>query len=797
MGIDSMDTGVFGGILIGGVAGLFNRYFRIQLPPYLGFFAGKRFVPIVTAFAAIALGVVLSLVWPPIGGDRCRSRTRRRTANPPRRGVRVRRGRAPAAPVRPAPHLERAVLLRDRLVRRRRGRRAPAISRGSSPAIRRPASSAARICSRCGDCRRRRSRCGARAAARTAPASAASWCRRRSLLPHRHHRADRVLVPVRRAGAVPGARAARRVRAFPFMYVLGAHLGFTFSQGFIDYVLYYGTTRALAGAGRRAGLRADLLRRLPVLIRLFNLKTPGREREDAGRGEPRDGAADRLARQLVLAFGGRRNIKSLDACITRLRVELHDVGRAAPKAQGARRGRRDERRQESPGGVRHALREPEERHGGVPEDRRRRGRDPDEAAGESATAAGDPPVRRATRWRPKARDLIDGLGGRDNIQGRRRRRDPAAVKVKTRTPSTRTRSRRPESPAWSSATGHITSSPGRTRTSTPPRCADRSAPGPVRPESESETPSSPATDEPVPGRLPVGRRDRRQPDRGRLRRGRQGPVDPGRDAPGHHARPRTEGPTPDNLKQVGIDFYHRYAEDIALFAEMGFTVFRFSIALEPDLPQRRRGDAQRGGPGLLRPGPRRAGEARHQPLVTISHYETPLHLAEKYDGWVSRELIGFYERYVRVLFDRYGHRVKYWLTFNEINSVLHEPLRQRGDQHAQGPAVRVRPVPGDPPRAGGLRAGHQDRPRDDARRQGRLHGPGDADLPADPGPGRRGGGHARRPRQPDVRRRAHPRLLPRLRAAVLPGERHRAGHHRRGPRDPARTRSTSCRSPTT
>ena len=60
--------------------------------------------------------------------------------------------------------------------------------------------------------------------------------------------------------------------------------------------------------------------------------------------------------------------------------------------------------------------------------------------------------------------------------------------------------------------------------------------------------------------------------------------------------------------------------------------------------------------------------------MTISHYETPLHLAERYDGWVSRELIGFYERYVRVLFDRYGSRVKYWLTFNEINSVLHEPF---------------------------------------------------------------------------------------------------------------------------
>ena len=68
MGIPSIDTGVFGGILIGAIAAiLFNRFYRIKLPSYLGFFAGKRFVPIVTAFAAIVAGIVLGFVWPPIG----------------------------------------------------------------------------------------------------------------------------------------------------------------------------------------------------------------------------------------------------------------------------------------------------------------------------------------------------------------------------------------------------------------------------------------------------------------------------------------------------------------------------------------------------------------------------------------------------------------------------------------------------------------------------------------------------------------------------------------------------------
>ena len=67
-----------------------------------------------------------------------------------------------------------------------------------------------------------------------------------------------------------------------------------------------------------------------------------------------------------------------------------------------------------------------------------------------------------------------------------------------------------------------------------------------------------------------------------------------------------------------------------------------------------------------------------EPLVTISHYETPLHLAKKYNGWVNHDLIGFYEKYVRTIFARYGKKVKYWLTFNEINSVLHQPLVSGG-----------------------------------------------------------------------------------------------------------------------
>ncbi len=142
--------------------------------------------------------------------------------------------------------------------------------------------------------------------------------------------------------------------------------------------------------------------------------------------------------------------------------------------------------------------------------------------------------------------------------------------------------------------------------------------------------------------------------------------------------PRVDRPTPDNLKLEAIDFYHRYTEDIALFAEMGFTVFRLSIAWSRIFPN---GDDDEPNEEGLAFYDRVFEEcAKHgiEPLVTLSHYETPLNLTEKYNGWVSRDLIGLYERYVRTVFERYRGKVTYWLTFNEINSVLHAPLMSGG-----------------------------------------------------------------------------------------------------------------------
>ena len=122
-------------------------------------------------------------------------------------------------------------------------------------------------------------------------------------------------------------------------------------------------------------------------------------------------------------------------------------------------------------------------------------------------------------------------------------------------------------------------------------------------------------------------------------------------------------------KRYGIDFYHRYKEDIALFAEMGFKTFRLSISWPRIFPN---GDESE---------PNEAGLAFYdavfdellkygiEPLVTISHYEFPLELAFKQNGWESRETIAAFEKYARVLFNRYKDKVKYWLTFNEINII--------------------------------------------------------------------------------------------------------------------------------
>ena len=115
------------------------------------------------------------------------------------------------------------------------------------------------------------------------------------------------------------------------------------------------------------------------------------------------------------------------------------------------------------------------------------------------------------------------------------------------------------------------------------------------------------------------------------------------------------------------DFYHHYKEDIALMAEMGFKVYRMSISWTRIFPKGIEDKPNEQGLQFYDDVFDELNRYGIEPLVTISHYELPFYLTQHYNGWASRELIDYYVKYCNVLFNRYKNKVKYWLTFNEIN----------------------------------------------------------------------------------------------------------------------------------
>lgn len=132
------------------------------------------------------------------------------------------------------------------------------------------------------------------------------------------------------------------------------------------------------------------------------------------------------------------------------------------------------------------------------------------------------------------------------------------------------------------------------------------------------------------------------------------------------------------LSHDGIDFYHRYESDLDLMAEMGFKAFRTSISWARIFPFGDEAEPNEEGLAFydrLFNAMRKRGI---EPVVTLSHYETPLHLLTEYGGWKNRRLIEFFERYCKVVFKRFGDRVKYWLTFNEINNAYGMPFAAGG-----------------------------------------------------------------------------------------------------------------------
>ncbi|WP_093519199.1 PTS glucose transporter subunit IIBC [Pseudovibrio ascidiaceicola] len=342
LGITSIDTGVFGGILVGALAAfMFNKFFRIKLPDYLGFFAGKRFVPIITAFACIFLGVILSFVWPPVGGAINAFSRWAAEENPEVAffiyGV-IERALIPFGlhHIWNVPFFFEAGSYID-----------PATGQAVTGEIQRYLA---------GDPTAGNMAGGYLFKMWGLPAAAlAIWhCAK----PENRTMVGGIMISAALTSFLTGitepiefaflfvapvlyiAHAILAGVGYSLMIMLGIKHGMTFSHGFIDYVLLYplssnGWMLVVFGLGY-AALYYAVFR---VLIVALNLKTPGREAATEASAAVASGDEDAMSAALVKAFGGADNITNLDACITRLRVSTADVSKvddAALKALGAR-----------------------------------------------------------------------------------------------------------------------------------------------------------------------------------------------------------------------------------------------------------------------------------------------------------------------------------------------------------------------------------------------------------------------------------------------------------------------------
>lgn len=335
MGVESIDTGVLGGILAGGVAAwAFNRFYKIQLPEYLGFFAGKRAVPIITGFVSIGLGVVLSFIWPPIGGAIGAFSDWAANQNPVLAfgiyGV-VERSLIPFG----LHHIWNVPFFYQ----------AGTCVNAAGETVH-----GIMTCFLTADD-------ASRAAGNGFGQLAGGYLFKMFGLPAAAFAIAHAAKPENRAKIV-GIMASAALTSFltgitepiefsflfvaPVLYAIHALLaglayvltnmlgvvhGHTFSNGFIDFVVQ--SPRAdnmllLVGLGLVYAVIYYVV--FTVVIRAMNLKTPGRE-DEAAQESSAGQSKDEMSAALVSAFGGKENIASLDACITRLRVGVKDVAK--------------------------------------------------------------------------------------------------------------------------------------------------------------------------------------------------------------------------------------------------------------------------------------------------------------------------------------------------------------------------------------------------------------------------------------------------------------------------------------
>ncbi len=138
------------------------------------------------------------------------------------------------------------------------------------------------------------------------------------------------------------------------------------------------------------------------------------------------------------------------------------------------------------------------------------------------------------------------------------------------------------------------------------------------------------------------------------------------------------GPKENYPKRRGIDFYHHYKEDIKMFGEMGFKVYRMSISWARIYTHPWDEKPNEKGIAFYRDVFNECHKYGMEPLVTLSHYDPPLDIVTKYRGWYSREVIDLFVKYAKTCFTEFKDQVKYWLTFNEVDAMLRHPVTSGG-----------------------------------------------------------------------------------------------------------------------
>lgn len=402
IGMPSIETGVFGGLVIGAVVGfLYQRYSRTQLPTWLGFFSGSRLIPILTAFAAVFTGLAMAFVWPPVGRLIDSFSHWAATGSPATAfglyGL-VERGLIPFGlhHIWNAPFFFEVGSYLD-----------PATGNTIRGEIYRFTA---------GDPTAGNLAGGYLFKMWGLPAAAlAMW---QTARPENRVKVGGIMISAAMTSFLTGItepiefsflfvapllyviHAVLAGAAYVIAVVLGIHHSTTFSHGLIDFVVLYPNAQRgwwLLWLGPLYALLYYVIFRYVIVARDY--KTPGREAEtaaDAQTGAGEVATTGSMGQRLVAAFGGAGNIKSLDACITRLRIELHDPSKASDVAL---RGLGASGVLKTAGGVQaiFGTRSEQLKH--------------EMAAAMSAAPSG------ASAASPSAKELYAALGGAENVAG--------------------------------------------------------------------------------------------------------------------------------------------------------------------------------------------------------------------------------------------------------------------------------------------------------------------------------------------------------------------------------------------